>query len=165
MQPVLLSEQYATAMETPLDIATDEATQRALKIYVPLPYGADWQAENPVQETYSDSTGIYNIVASRYENDTLYLTLMPNLNAHSQFDALSSVINELSDRDDKTDGSTQQKEGLSLNDLLKVFPPPTPPALVRSDFDDYFQSHTSMWEYTFFVPTNNNTTFSPPPEV
>ena len=152
-------------METPLDIATDETTQRALKIYVPLPYGTNWQAENAVQETYSDSTGIYNIVASRYEDDTLYLTLMLNLNAHAQFDALSSVINQLSEDDNKGDAPTQQKEGLSLNDLLKVFPPPTPLALACFDSDDYFQSHTSTWEYTFFVPTNNSTTFSPPPEV
>lgn len=153
-------------METPIKItATQEANQKELKIYVPLPYGTNWQAETPVQETYTDSTGIYNIVDSRYQNDTLFLTLIPNLNAHSQFDALSSAINQLSNDDNSNEKPSQPASSLSLSDLLKVFLPTTSPSFVCFDSEEYFQLHTSIREYTFFVPTNNITILSPPPEA
>jgi hypothetical protein len=155
-----------TAAETSLvpDDIIDNDGQIELKIYAPLPYGSNWEDKDPTQELFQKDNNFYNIVARRFQNDTFYLKIQPNLNARARFDALSSVINQalLHKTQQKQSSSNEMK--FSLEDLIKVFPPPTPPTIVHFDSELKIGFHPTVWLYTFCLPKGSSPIFAPPPE-
>ena len=98
--------------------------QIELKVYMPLPYGSDWENKSPFPESVKRGNTFYNVVERRYVNDTFYVKMQRNDNARTQFDALSVAVNSLLADNDQDKKQSSNTSTISLYDLLKIFPPP-----------------------------------------
>lgn len=162
LEPMAASLRFTDAMETPVPKITTTDEQISVKIYAPLPYGANWEEEDPIQKIFKKGDAFYNVVERRYVNDTLYFTLQRNLNAHDAFDALSSIIEAVAL--DKTRHPSQAHHTLSAEDFMTVFPPAEAPAVVRSRAQGQGLAPMLQWHYAFFLPDYRPGVLSPPPD-
>jgi hypothetical protein len=163
-EPLVMSLRYTAAETSFVPDIMDNEGQIELKIYAPLPYGSNWENNDPTQELFQKDDNFYNIVARRFQNDTFYLKIQPNLNARARFDALSSVINQALLQKTQQKQSTSNDIKFSLEDLIKVFAPPTSPTIVHFDSELKIGYQPTVCCYTFFLPKGSSPIFAPPPE-
>jgi hypothetical protein len=160
-----MSLRYTAAEESPLSHIIDKNGQMELKIYAPLPYGSNWEDNDPTQEIFQKDNNFYNIVARRFQNDTFYLKIQCNLAAKDRFQELSAAINTALLQKTQPDGKSSTKSSFSLEDLIKVFPPPTSPTIVHHCNSALKVGyHATVWCYTFCLPKGDTPIFAPPPE-
>lgn len=159
-----MSLRYAAAEKSPLSHIVDKNGQMELKIYAPLPYGSNWEDNDPTQEIFQKDNNFYNIVARRFQNDTFYLKIQYNLAAKDRFQQLSEAINTALLQKTQSDGKSSTKTSFSLEDLIKVFPPPIAPTIVQYHSESKIGYHPTVWCYTFCLPKGDSPIFAPPPE-
>ena len=162
-EPMVAGLRFASAVEKPLPKITASDEQIEIKIYAPLPYGVNWEEVDPIQKSFKKGDAFFNMVERRYVNDTLYFTLQRNLNAHDEFDALSSIVNALIS-DDQQQQQSSHHTTTSAEDFMKVFPPSTPPALVLCQHRRPLDLRANAWHYVFSLPTRFLTIVAPPPD-
>lgn len=155
---------FASAVEKPLPKITTSDAQIEIKIYAPLPYGMNWEDLDPIQKSFQKGDAFYNMVERRYVNDTLYFTLQRNLNAHDEFDALSSIVNAILSDDQQHQTPASHHHSTAADDFMKVFSPSFPPSMVRCNHELGRDLPSAIWHYTFFVPTSLSTVLAQPPE-
>ncbi len=161
-EPLVLAYRFTQVEALPLERADDEQL-RELKFYCPLPYTSNWENDELITKVFQMDGAFYNTVNRRFENDTLYIKVQLNANAHERFDALSDAINNLSNRDDSQQQDKSPK--VSLNDFLKNYIGTARPEIVRYACFFYASSPSPNWHYSSFMANHHMDLWSPPPEA
>ena len=159
---VALRYENAKAVAASDLVNTEE--QIELKIYMPLPYGSDWENKSPFPESVKRGNTFYNVVERRYVNDTFYVKMQRNDNARTQFDALSVAVNELLADKDQDKKQSSNTSTVSLDDLIKIFPPPVSSTIVKANYAFKTDRTASVWYVNCPKSTSNASIFIPPPE-
>ena len=162
-EPLVMSLHYARALETPLPKVATNDEQIEIKVHAPLPYTGNFEETDPVQKCFKLGDEFYNVVERRYENDTLYFTLQRNISARDKFDALSSILNNLSS-DDQSNKQPLSHHAPSSKDFMTVFSPSTAPALVWQDRYWEKELKTPVWHYSLLLPAGFLSVVVPPPD-
>ncbi len=163
-EPLVMSLHYTRALETPLPRAAMNDEQIEIKVHAPLPYTGNFEETDPVQKCFKLGDDFYNVVERRYENDTLYFTLQRNISARDKFDALSSILNNLSSDDQSHKQQPVSHHAPSSKDFMTVFSPAISPMLVGCNHPWNSALKASVWHYTFFLPTSPLSVLVPPPD-
>ena len=138
--------------------------QIEFKVYMPLPYGSDWENKSPFPESIKRGNNFYNVVERRYVNDTFYVRMQLNHNAREQFDALSTVVNSLLSDKNQDKKQSSNTTSVSLDDLIKIFPPPVSSTIVKANYAFKSDLNASVWHFNCPSSTSNAAIFIPPPE-
>jgi hypothetical protein len=163
-EPMVVALRYVNAVDVAASELVNIDEQIEFKVYMPLPYGSDWENKSPFPESIKRGNNFYNVVERRYVNDTFYVKMQLNHNAREQFDALSTVVNSLSF--DKNQGKKQSSKTstVSLDDLIKIFPPPVSSTIVKANYALKADLNASVWHFNCPHSTSNASIFIPPPE-
>lgn len=160
---MVVALRYENAKDVAASDLVNEAEQIELKLYMPLPYGSDWENKSPFPESVKRGNTFYNVVERRYVNDTFYVKMQRNDNARTQFDALSQAVNALlADNQDKE--QSPKTATISLDDLIKIFPPPVSSTIVKANYAFKTDGIPSVWHVNCPSSTSNASIFIPPPE-
>ena len=159
---VALRYENAKAVAASDLVNTEE--QIELKVYMPLPYGSDWENKSPFPESVKRGNTFYNVVERRYVNDTFYVKMQRNDNARTQFDALSVAVNELLADKDQDKKQSSNTSAVSLDDLIKIFPPPVSSTIVKANYAFKTDRTASVWYVNCPKSASNASIFIPPPE-
>jgi hypothetical protein len=164
-EPLVLAYRFTQAEALPLENAEDaeDAQLLELKFYCPLPYTSTWENDQLTAKAFQMDGMFYNTVSRRFENDTLYIKVQPNTNAHERFAALSDVINKLSSSDDSQQQDTPHK--VYIPDFLKNYLGSNRPDIVRHLCVNLISSPSPNWHYSYFMANHHIEVVSPPPEV
>jgi hypothetical protein len=158
----------ALRYENAKDVAASELVnvdeQIELKIYMPLPYGSDWENKSPFPESIKRGNDFYNVVERRYVNDTFYVRMQLNHNAREQFDALSTAVNSLLSNKDQDKKQSSKTTTVSLDDLIKIFPPPVSSTIVKANYAFQSDLNASVWHFNCPKSMSDAAIFIPPPE-
>ncbi len=163
-EPMVMALRYTNAVDVEASELVNPAEQIELKYYMPLPYGSDWDNKTPVPESIQRGNNFYNIVEKRYVNDTFYVKMQLNHNAREQFDALSMAVNSLLSNKDQDKKQSSKTTTVSLEDLIKVFPPPASSTIVKANYACRTEKSTPIWHFSATLLTSNSSIFIPPPE-
>jgi hypothetical protein len=163
-EPMVVGLRFVNAMDVEASDLVDVEEQIELKVYMPLPYGSDWENKSPFPECIKRGNNFYNIVERRYVNDTFYVKMQRNHNVREQFDALSSAVNSLLADKDQDKNQSPKTTTISLDDLIKIFPPPTSSTIVKANYADDSQLNAQLWHFNCTLSTSNAAIFIPPPE-
>ncbi|MEO6285593.1 MAG: hypothetical protein ABIN80_30070 [Dyadobacter sp.] len=113
--------------------AYDTAIPEVMAVAVPsLPYTDSWENENGTPGLVKKNGEFYNVIHQKIENDTLYVTLQPNVSARERFVELAENMNHLSDQKQKSE-STSDRAVKLLNELLKCYLPFSPKSILHPD--------------------------------
>lgn len=162
-EPLAVCLRYTEALETPVQKQQTNDEQIVIKVHASLPYTGNWEESDPEQKCFKLGEEFYNVVERRYENDTLYFTLQRNLNARDKFDALSTILNDLTS-DAKTHKQPYHHSAPSSKDFLTVFSPSDAPVLVMNAQNWENFGKATIWHYTFFLPAPCSPIVVPPPD-
>ena len=162
-EPMVVALRYVNAVDVAASELVNIEEQIEFKVYMPLPYGSDWENKSPFPESIKRGNNFYNVVERRYVNDTFYVKMQLNHNAREQFDALSTAVNSLLS-DKNQDKKQSSKTTISLDDLIKIFPPPTSSTIVKADYVVKSDLNASVWHVNCPSSTSNSSIFIPPPE-
>jgi D-tyrosyl-tRNA(Tyr) deacylase len=161
----MMSLRYTEALEAPVPKMEAQADQLVIKVHASLPYTGNWEESDPQQKCFKVGEEFYNVVERRYENDTLYFTLQRNVNVRDQFDALSSIMHDLSSGENAHKQPLSHHTAPSAKDFLTVFSPSSvSPAVVMGTHHREMERQASIWHYAFFVPTHCLSVSVPPPD-
>ncbi len=160
---MVVSLGYTKALETPVSKATANDEQIEIKVHASLPYTGNFEETDPVQKCFKLGEEFYNVVERRYENDTLYFTLQRNISARDKFDALSSILNNLSS-DDTSHKQQPVHNAPSAKDFMTVFSPSAAPVVVWNNSSWENNLKTPVWHYNLFLPAGFLSVVSPPPD-
>lgn len=163
-EPLAVCLRYTKALETPVEKQQDDAEQIVIKVHASLPYTGNWEESDPDQKCFKVGDDFYNVVERKYENDTLYFTLQRNLNARDKFDALSTILNDLSS-DAQSNKQPYHHSAPSSKDFLTVFSPSDAPVLMMNATNWENFRKATVWHYTFFLPTHASPILVPPPDL
>jgi hypothetical protein len=163
-EPLVIALRFGNAVDVSASELVNIEEQIELKVYMPLPYGSDWENKSPFPESIKRGNNFYNVVERRYVNDTFYVRMQLNHNAREQFDALSTVVNSMMTDKDQDKKQSSKTTTVSLDDLIKIFPPPVSSTIVKAN--DVFTSGltTPVWQLNCPLSTANGAIFIPPPE-
>ncbi len=161
IEPMLLSQSFKDSADAEQFEVYEDQT-RTIKIYQPMPYHNDVETQKKVSELYQEGDKFYHVVEQTYKNDTFYLKIQDNMSARERFFALGDAVDDLNFyKENKS--STPTKSTLSLEDLTKVFSPPSAPRLVRETFDYSTISARFQGEYLFAFSSIALAIATPPP--
>ena len=155
---------YENAKDVAASDLVNTEEQIELKVYMPLPYGSDWENKSPFPESVKRGNTFYNVVERRYVNDTFYVKMQRNDNARTQFDALSVAVNDLLADNDQDKKQSSNTSTVSLDDLIKIFPPPVSSTIVKANYAFKADRTASVWYVNCPKSTSNASIFIPPPE-
>jgi hypothetical protein len=163
-EPMFVALRYENAKDVAVSELVKVDEQIELQVYMPLPYGSDWENKSPFPESVKRGNNFYNIVERRYVNDTFYVKMQLNHNAREQFDALSVAVNSLMADKDQDKKQSSKTSTVSLDDLIKIFPPPVSSTIVKADYAFKSDLNASVWYFNCPKSTSNSSIFIPPPE-
>jgi hypothetical protein len=163
-EPMVVALRFGNAVDVSASELVKIEEQIELKVYMPLPYGSDWENKSPFPESVKRGNNFYNVVERRYVNDTFYVRMQLNHNAREQFDALSTVVNALMADKDQDKKQSSKTATVSLDDLIKIFPPPVSSTIVKADYAFKSALKASVWHFNCPSSTSNASIFIPPPE-
>lgn len=163
-EPMVIGLRFVNAMDVAASDLVNVEEQIELKVYMPLPYGSDWENKSPFPECIKRGNTFYNIVERRYVNDTFYVKMQRNHNVREQFDALSVAVNSLLADKDQDKKQSSKTAPISLDDLIKIFPPPTSSTIVKANYATNTALNAAIWHFNCTLSTSDATIFIPPPE-
>ena len=161
---MVVALRYENAKEVAASDLVNTEEQIEFKVYMPLPYGSDWENKSPFPESIKRGNTFYNVVERRYVNDTFYVKMQRNDNARTQFDALSQVVNSLLADKDQDKKQSSNTATVYLDDLIKIFPPPVSSTIVKAHNAFKSNLNPSVWYFNCPKSTSNASIFIPPPE-
>jgi hypothetical protein len=161
---MVVALRYENAKEVAVSELVNVDEQIELKVYMPLPYGSDWENKSPFPESVKRGNNFYNVVERRYVNDTFYVRMQLNHNAREQFDALSTAVNSLMAEKSQDKKPSSKTTTVSLDDLIKIFPPPVSSTIVKANYVVKSDLNASVWHFNCPSSTSNASIFIPPPE-
>jgi hypothetical protein len=127
----MLSLSYKVSADAEQFVVEDSQT-RTIKIYHPMPYHANTSSNSDVSELYQEGDKFYHVVEQSFQNDTFYIKIQDNINARDRFFALGDAVKDLSfDKENQSNSKDNHQSTLTLDDLSKVFSPPSAPQLIR----------------------------------
>jgi hypothetical protein len=163
-EPMVVALRYENAKDVAASDLVNTEEQIELKVYMPLPYGSDWENKSPFPESIKRGNNFYNVVERRYVNDTFYVKMQLNHNAREQFDALSVAVNSLLSDENQDKQESPKTATISLDDLIKIFPPPVSSTIVKANYASQSDLTASVWYVNCPLSTANSSIFIPPPE-
>ncbi len=161
---MVVALRYENAKDVAASDLVNAEEQIELKVYMPLPYGSDWADKSPFPESIKRGNTFYNVVERRYVNDTFYVKMQRNDNARMQFEALSVAVNDLLADNGQDKKQSSNTSSVSLDDLIKIFPPPTSSTIVKAHHAFKTDLTASVWYVNCPKSTSNASIFIPPPE-
>ena len=161
---MVVALRFVNAMDVAASDLVNVEEQIELKVYMPLPYGSDWENKSPFPECIKRGNNFYNIVERRYINDTFYVKMQRNHNVREQFDALSTAVNSLLADKDQDKNQPSKTTNISLDDLIKIFPPPTFSTIVKANYAPNTGLTAAIWHFRCTLSTSDASIFIPPPE-
>jgi hypothetical protein len=163
-EPMVVALRYENAKDVAVSELVKVDEQIELQVYMPLPYGSDWENKSPFPESVKRGNNFYNIVERRYVNDTFYVKMQLNHNAREQFDALSVAVNSLMAEKNQDKKQSSKTSTVSLDDLIKIFPPPVSSTIVKANYAFKSDLNASVWHFNCPKSTSDASIFIPPPE-
>jgi hypothetical protein len=116
---LLFNSGYITA-----SIRIHAAQTQTIKIPLPsIPYAAPLELDDVENHLLRIADGFYNVTQYAHENDTLYVTLTPDVSAHQRFAELSHMVQQVHEFPTGTSDSPRSKTIKLLNDLIKIYLP------------------------------------------
>ncbi len=95
---------------------------KTFKVPIPtLPYNTVWEDHEGEEGLIREGENFYNIMGQRHENDTLYITLKTNRDAHERFVELSERVQQLMDLASESSQSPLNKALKLLYELTKIY--------------------------------------------
>ncbi len=161
---MVVALRYENAKDVTASDLVNAEEQIEFKVYMPLPYGSDWENKSPFPESVKRGNTFYNVVERRYVNDTFYVKMQRNDNARTQFDALSVAVNDLLADKGQDKKQSSNTSSVSLDDLIKIFPPPVSSTIVKANHAFKTDLIASVWYVNCPKSTLNASIFIPPPE-
>jgi hypothetical protein len=161
---MVMALRYESAMGVAASELVNIEEQIELKAYMPLPYCSDWDNKSPFPESIKRGNNFYTIVEKRYVNDTFYVKMQLNHNAREQFDALSMAVNALMADSDQDKKESSKTSSITLDDLIKIFPPPASSTIVKANYALQTAKSTPNWYFDCTLLTSDSSIFIPPPE-
>ena len=161
---MVVALRYENAKDVAASDLVNTEEQIELNIYMSLPYGSDWENKSPFPESIKRGNTFYNVVERRYVNDTFYVKMQRNDNARTQFDALSQAVNSILADKDQDKKQSSNTATVSLDDLIKIFPPPVSSTIVKATTAFKTDGIASVWHVNCPRLTSNASIFIPPPE-
>ena len=116
---LLFDSGYKTA-----SLRINVAQTQTVKIPLPsIPYAAPLELGDVENHLLRIADGFYNVTQYVHENDTLYVTLTPDVSAHQRFAELSHMVQQVHELPTGTSESPRSKTIKLLNDLIKIYLP------------------------------------------
>ncbi|MFN3380104.1 MAG: hypothetical protein ACK41O_11655 [Runella zeae] len=114
---LFFEEEFRNASPT-----TQNDQWKTFKVPIPtLPYNTAWENQEGEEGLIREGENFYNIMGQRHENDTLYITLKTNRDAHERFVELSERVQELMDLTSQSSQSPLNKALKLLYELTKIY--------------------------------------------
>jgi hypothetical protein len=137
-------------------------TTEVMAVAVPsLPYTNSWENEQGTPGLVKKNGEFYNVIHQKIENDTLYVTLQPNVSARERFVELAENMNHLTDK--QKSESTSDRAIKLLNELLKCYLPFSSKSVLHPDI--YITNLTIDFPYCAGIVTAPSlSTIAPPPD-
>jgi hypothetical protein len=137
---------------------------REIKVYHPLPYHSNWDGNREISDVYREGDKFYNVIESRFSNDTFYIKVQDNLSAREQFFALGDAVQKMTmDSNNSRESNSPSKNIISFEDLLKGVVPALMPQICSESWLVSESSYRFYSNLSHFFDSPFLTILVPPP--